>query len=133
MKIAASTRGSIVDDHFGHCEAYAVFAVDATNKIEAAEMLPSSQGYGCKRDIAAILQRIGITVMLAGNMGNMCNRAGQAEYLKKNNTEMNISMGLCFSHDMIFNQKSASPVSTLVVKDRINNHHTITSINNLKS
>ena len=62
----------------------------------------------------------------------MCNPAGQAEYLQKNNTEMNISMGLCVGHDMIFNQKSASPVSTILVKDRINNHHTITSINNLK-
>jgi len=62
----------------------------------------------------------------------MCNPAGQAEYLQKNNTDMNISMGLCVGHDMIFNQKSASPVSTILVKDRINNHHTITSINNLK-
>ena len=62
----------------------------------------------------------------------MCNPAGQAEYLQKNNTDMNISMGLCVGHDMIFNQKSASPVSTILVKDRINNPHTITSINNLK-
>jgi uncharacterized metal-binding protein len=48
----------------------------------------------------------------------MCNPAGQAEYLDENKTELNISMGLCVGHDMVFNQKSASPVSTLVVKDR---------------
>ena len=62
----------------------------------------------------------------------MCNPAGQAEYLKENNTELNISMGLCVGHDMVFNQKSASPVSTLVVKDRTNNNNPIETINNLK-
>lgn len=63
----------------------------------------------------------------------MCNPAGQAEYLKKYKTELNISMGLCVGHDMVFNQKSASPVSTLVVKDRTNNNNPIETINNLKS
>jgi len=62
----------------------------------------------------------------------MCNPAGQAEYLKENNTGLNISMGLCVGHDMVFNQKSASPVSTLVVKDRTNNNNPIETINNLK-
>jgi uncharacterized metal-binding protein len=62
----------------------------------------------------------------------MCNPAGQAEYLKEKNTEMNISMGLCVGHDMVFNQKSASPVSVLVVKDRANKHNPMESINNLK-
>jgi uncharacterized metal-binding protein len=64
--------------------------------------------------------------------GIMCNPAGQAEYLKENNTEINISMGLCVGHDMVFNQKSASPVSVLVVKDRANKHNPMESINNLK-
>jgi uncharacterized metal-binding protein len=64
--------------------------------------------------------------------GIMCNPAGQAEYLKENNTELNISMGLCVGHDMIFNQKSASPVSTLVVKDRPTQNNPMESIHNLK-
>ncbi len=71
---------------------------------------------------------------MLGCEGNsiMCNPAGQAEYLKKNNTELNISMGLCVGHDMIFNQKSASPVSTLVVKDRPTQNNPMESIHNLK-
>lgn len=64
--------------------------------------------------------------------GIMCNPAGQAEYLKENNTELNISMGLCVGHDMVFNQKSSSPVSALVVKDRANKHNPMESIQNLK-
>ena len=71
---------------------------------------------------------------MLGCEGNsvMCNPAGQAKYLEDNNTELNISMGLCVGHDMVFNQKSASPVSTLVVKDRVSKHNPIESINNLK-
>lgn len=71
---------------------------------------------------------------MLGYEGNeiMCNPAGQAEYLKENNTELNISMGLCVGHDMVFNQKSASPVSALVVKDRANKHNPMESIQNLK-
>lgn len=50
--------------------------------------------------------------------GLSCNPAGQAEYLAQNHTELNISFGLCLGHDIIFNQKSIAPVSTLIVKDR---------------
>lgn len=69
MKVAVPTRGNVVDDHFGHCEAYTVFTVDANSKIEKAELLPSPQGCGCKSNIAAILKEKGVSIMLAGNMG----------------------------------------------------------------
>ena len=70
---------------------------------------------------------------MLGTSGNgfMCNPAGQAEYLKENNTELNISMGLCVGHDMVFNQKSSAPVSVLVVKDHANKHNPMASIKNL--
>jgi uncharacterized metal-binding protein len=63
--------------------------------------------------------------------GIMCNPAGQADFLRENNTELNISMGLCVGHDMIFNKESVSPVSTLVVKDRTTKNNTMESIHNL--
>jgi len=71
--------------------------------------------------------------MMLGREGNgiMCNPSGQADYLKVNNTELNISMGLCIGHDMIFNQKSNVAVTTLVVKDRVNNHNPIEGIRSL--
>lgn len=69
MKVAVPTRGNFVDDHFGHCEAYTIFTVDIDNKIIESEMLPSPQGCGCKSNIASVLEQKGVTVMLAGNMG----------------------------------------------------------------
>jgi len=70
MKLAIPTRGNLVDDHFGHCEAYTVFSIDENKNIISSEMLPSPQGCGCKSNIATILQQKGVSIMLAGNMGN---------------------------------------------------------------
>jgi len=69
MKIAVPTRGNVVDDHFGHCEMYSVFTVSDDSKIEKTENIPSPQGCGCKSNIASVLKEMGVTVMLAGNMG----------------------------------------------------------------
>jgi len=55
--------------------------------------------------------------------GLSCNPSGQAEYLKENNTGLNISFGLCMGHDILFNQKSEAPVTTLIVKDREHRHN----------
>jgi uncharacterized metal-binding protein len=62
---------------------------------------------------------------LIGGSGNriLCNPAGQAEYLNKHNTELNISMGLCVGHDMIFSKKSNGLVTNLFDKDFTNNNN----------
>lgn len=69
MKIAIPTRENVVDDHFGHCEYYTIFTLDSKNEIVEKEIMPSPQGCGCKSDIAGILEKEGVSVMLAGNMG----------------------------------------------------------------
>lgn len=68
-KIAIPTRENAVDDHFGHCEYYTVFSVGDDNRIQGSETVPSPQGCGCKSNIAAVLENMGVSVMLAGNMG----------------------------------------------------------------
>jgi len=70
---------------------------------------------------------------MLGSEGNslMCNPAGQAEFLKEHHTELNISMGLCVGHDMLFGQNSSVAVTTLVVKDRVNHHNPIEGIRSL--
>jgi uncharacterized metal-binding protein len=63
--------------------------------------------------------------LLPGYKGISCNPAGQAKYLEERSTELNIMMGLCLGHDMIFNSKSKAPVTPLVVKDRVLGHNTL--------
>ncbi len=69
MKVAVPTRGNKVDDHFGHCEVYTIFTTDKNREIEKTEIIPSPQGCGCKSNIAVILKEVGVSVLLAGNMG----------------------------------------------------------------
>jgi uncharacterized metal-binding protein len=64
--------------------------------------------------------------------GIMCNPAGQAAFLEENNTELNIVMGLCIGHDMMFTSKSKTPSTTLIVKDREHKYNPIEIFNNLK-
>ena len=68
-KIGIPTRDNVVDDHFGHCDHYTVFSVDDQKNLISSERLDSPQGCGCKSNIAFVMQEMGITIMLAGNMG----------------------------------------------------------------
>ena len=68
-KIAIPTSGNLVDNHFGHCEIYTVITTDDNSNIINKEILPSPQGCGCKSNIAAIFQQIGVKVLLAGGIG----------------------------------------------------------------
>ena len=58
-----------------------------------------------------------------GEFEPSCNPVGQAKILADEDTEYNISMGLCVGHDAIFNAKSRVPVTTLVTKDRVLAHN----------
>jgi uncharacterized metal-binding protein len=69
--------------------------------------------------------RVPFNTLIPGYSGVACNPAGQAKYLEDKNTELNIMMGLCLGHDMIFNSKSKAPVTPLIVKDRKLKHNTI--------
>ena len=68
MKIAVPTRDGVIDDHFGHCAYYTIFEIE-NNEIVNSSRLESPQGCGCKSGIAADMEALGISVMLAGNMG----------------------------------------------------------------
>jgi predicted Fe-Mo cluster-binding NifX family protein len=68
MKIAVPSRDGAVDAHFGHCEYYTVFTVK-DGVINTEERMDSPTACGCKSGIAPILADAGVSVMLAGNMG----------------------------------------------------------------
>jgi len=70
MKIAVPTKqGNSIDEHFGHCEYYSIFTVE-NNKVTNKQILQSPQGCGCKSNIAADLAKMGVSIMIAGGMGN---------------------------------------------------------------
>ncbi len=70
MKIALPSRDYQVDGHFGHCEYFTVFSVGENNKIISEQRVDPPAGCGCKSNIVSILSEMGVSVMLAGNMGS---------------------------------------------------------------
>ena len=71
MKIALPVdENNNIDSHFGHCKAFSVVTVSDNKEIEECIRIPSPEGCGCKSNIASVLQDYGVSLMLAGNMGD---------------------------------------------------------------
>ncbi|WP_320171452.1 NifB/NifX family molybdenum-iron cluster-binding protein [Maridesulfovibrio sp.] len=69
MKIALPSRNGLIDEHFGHCEAFTIFTLDDSKNIVEEEKLTPPPGCGCKSNIVPVLAEKGIKLLLAGNMG----------------------------------------------------------------
>ena len=91
-------------------------------QAEVLEKHLQEEGFSVSR-VNCKLGKVPFDTLIAGYKGVMCNPAGQAETLKENNTELNIVMGLCVGHDMVFNLHSNVPTTTLIVKDRKLKHN----------
>jgi len=81
-KVAVPTRGGVVDEHFGHCEYFTVYSIK-DGKVASESRVDSPDGCGCKSDIASVLAKGGVTLMLAGNMGE-----GAVRVLKANGIDV---------------------------------------------
>jgi uncharacterized metal-binding protein len=57
-----------------------------------------------------------------------CNPVLQAELLNMTGTDINVIIGLCVGHDMLFTKNSKAPVTTLIVKDRMLGHNPVTAL-----
>lgn len=58
-----------------------------------------------------------------GTFEPACNPIAQAEICNRLGTDMNVIVGLCVGHDMLFAKHSQAPVTTLVCKDRVTGHN----------
>lgn len=61
--------------------------------------------------------------VVPGTYEPMCNPIGQAVFLNKSQTELNIILGLCVGHDSLFIKYSDAPVTVFAVKDRVLAHN----------
>lgn len=60
-----------------------------------------------------------------GTFEPACNPVAQARILNDVGTDLNVIVGLCVGHDILFTRHSAAPVTTLVVKDRVTGHNPV--------
>ena len=68
--------------------------------------------------------------ILEGAFESMCNPVAQARILNAVGTDMNIIMGLCVGHDMLFLKEAEAPTTVLVVKDRVTGHNPAAALYN---
>jgi len=69
LKIALPMIEDKVDGHFGHCQSFAIVTLDDEKKIVKQEKLVPPPGCGCKSNVVPQLAAMGVTTILAGNMG----------------------------------------------------------------
>jgi uncharacterized metal-binding protein len=133
LKIAEDS----LNTHIDRVNEIISFAKESTIKIigianctafmkEAAqlEVILAGAGFHVER-VHCKYGKVPFNDLIPGYNGISCNPAGQAKYLEEKGTELNIMMGLCLGHDMIFNAKSKAPVTPLLVKDRKLKHNTL--------
>ncbi|PKU25365.1 NifB/NifX family molybdenum-iron cluster-binding protein [Telmatospirillum siberiense] len=79
LKVAVPSRGHLVDEHFGHCEAFTIFSVGEDKEIVEETRLTPPPACGCKSNLISTLVEMGISVLVAGGMGQ-----GAVSYLNQN-------------------------------------------------
>jgi uncharacterized metal-binding protein len=57
-----------------------------------------------------------------------CHPVAQAELCNARATDLNLLVGLCVGHDVLFTRHATSPVTTLVVKDRALQHNPVEAL-----
>lgn len=57
-----------------------------------------------------------------------CNPIAQAWVLNDAGTDLNVIVGLCIGHDILFTMHSKAPVTTLIVKDRLLGHNPVIAL-----
>jgi uncharacterized metal-binding protein len=96
--------------------------------------------------LARILTEAGLQVVLVGCMAGgatrgkfglrerkgaphfACNPIMQAEVLNRERTDLNVMVGLCLGHDVLFIKYSEAGVTPLIVKDRVTGHNPIAAL-----
>lgn len=60
--------------------------------------------------------------------GPSCDPLSQADFLNNEKTDLNINVGLCLGHGILFNKHSNTPTTTFIVKDFATNHNSISNL-----
>jgi uncharacterized metal-binding protein len=82
----------------------------------------------CCRVGAVDPAEIGLPRAHPDRYASMCNPVAQARLLDEARVDLVAAVGLCLGHDLVLQEESVAPVTTLVVKDRALDHHPIQAL-----
>jgi uncharacterized metal-binding protein len=95
------------------------------NEILARDFTMSSV---CCKVCAIDKHQYNLNTMHGDSFEATCNPIGQAMVLNDQKTDLNIILGLCIGHDILFTRHSQAPVTTLAVKDRVLSHNPLGAV-----
>ena len=108
------------------------FCVSMTKEAQALGRILEDEGLSaqlvCCRVGAVDYEKVGLTKAHPERFAATCNPVAQAKLLNEAKVKLVVQMGLCLGHDLILQEESLAPVTTLVVKDRALDHHPITAL-----
>lgn len=76
-------------------------------------------------EVSCKVGKLPLSELIENGRGIACNPVLQAKALNEEQTDLNITMGLCVGHDIIFAKYSNAPITTLIVKDQKHRHCSI--------
>jgi len=82
----------------------------------------------CCRVGAVDYSVIGLPKAHPDKFAAICNPVAQGELLNLAQVDLVVQVGLCLGHDIILQQTCQAPVTTLVVKDRVLDHHSVEAL-----
>jgi uncharacterized metal-binding protein len=82
----------------------------------------------CCRVGAIDYDEIGLPKAHPDRFAAICNPVAQARLLNQREVDLVAQVGLCIGHDLILQEECDAPVTTLVVKDRVFDHHSIRAL-----
>ncbi len=82
----------------------------------------------CCRVGAIDFDQIGLPKAHPDKFAAICNPVAQAKLLNSAKVDLVAQVGLCIGHDLVLQEECDAPVTTLVVKDRVLDHHPIRAL-----
>jgi uncharacterized metal-binding protein len=82
----------------------------------------------CCRVGAIDYEKIGLAKANPDRFAAICNPVAQARLLNQRSVDLVAQVGLCIGHDLILQEECDAPVTTLVVKDRVYDHHPVLAL-----
>lgn len=104
------------------------FCIGLSKEARAIDKILASNGFevhsACCKICGIDKSEMGVKKMGSDELSEAsCNPLGQALRLNACGTEMNIVVGLCIGHDILFARHSEAPSTTFIVKDRVLSHN----------
>jgi uncharacterized metal-binding protein len=82
----------------------------------------------CCRVGAVDYDEIGLPKAHPDRFAAICNPVAQARLLNERDVDLVAQVGLCVGHDLVLQEECHAPVTTLVVKDRALDHHSVAAL-----